>query len=308
MLFSRKSLGLEINQSGVAFALLGGSPASPRLERVSYRSLAPGIIRVSLRDPNILDPQSLISQLQDAHNTLLTKTDRLSVTLPDTVGRIMLMDVEARFKSRAEGLDIIRWKLKKSMPFDMADTHLDYQQLTVRENGNLALLVALVSRTVISQYEELISSAGFVPARIDFNSFNLFRCFERRLAFLEDGALVTLFGNTLGITIFSDGIPEFIRIKDLSAAQVIDSRVYMEINSSFLVHRERFPERVLSQVACLAPPDISYDFCNMVSEVTECESVFLETKSVVVPSDTAPADQASLFPFTTAIGAALRSL
>lgn len=308
MLFSRKSLGLEINHSGIAFALIGGSSSAPKLERVSFRPLNSGVMRVSLRESNILEPDIFIKQLQDGYNTLLTKTNRISVSLPDTVGRIMLMDVEARFKSREEGLDIIRWKLKKSLPIDVADTHLDYQQLVVRENGNLALLVALVSRTVITQYEELISSAGFVPARIDFNSFNLFRLFERRLAFLEDGALVTLYDNTLGITIFSDGIPEFIRIKDLSGAEVIDSRVYMEINSSFLVHRERFPERVLSHVACLAPPDMSYDFCNMVSEVTECESVFLETKSVVVPSDTAPADQASLFPFTTAMGAALRSL
>ena len=105
------------------------------------------------------------------HTTLLLYSGtRLSVTLPDTVGRIMMLDVEGRFKSRAEGLDIIRWKLKKSMPFDVADTHLDYQQLTVRENGDMALMVALVLAPVISQYEELLVAAGFMPSRIDFKS------------------------------------------------------------------------------------------------------------------------------------------
>lgn len=308
MLFSNKSLGVEISSSGVAFALLGGSVASPRLERVSFRPFTPGTLRVSLREQNVLDSQAFISQLKDAHNTLLHRGNRLSVTLPDTVGHIMLLDVEGRFKSRSEGLDIIRWKLKKSMPFDIADTHLDYQQLTVRENGSLALLVALVSRSVIGQYEELITSAGFLPARIDFNTFNLFRTFERRLAILEDGALVSFYDGILGIMIFSDGVPEFIRIKDLSGVAAVDSRVYMEINSSFLVYRERFPERVLTHVACIAPPDMAADFCGMVNEVTECESMLLETKSVVTPSDEAPADQDSLFPFTSAIGAALRSL
>ena len=139
MLFFQKSLGVEISPSGVAFALLSGSAAAPRLERVSYRSFTPGTIRVSLREQNILDPAGFTSQVKDAHNTLLYRGNRLSVTLPDTVGRIMLLDVEGRFKSRTEGLDIIRWKLKKSLPFDVADTHLDYQQLTVRENGSPAL-------------------------------------------------------------------------------------------------------------------------------------------------------------------------
>lgn len=308
MLFANKSIGVEISQTGVAFALLGGSASAPRLERVSCRPFAPGTLRVSLRELNILDPEGFTNQLKDAHNLLLHRGTRLSVTLPDTAGRIMLLDVEGRFKSRSEGLDIIRWKLKKSMPFDVADSHLDYQQLTVRENGSLALLVALVSRSVIGQYEELITSAGLLPARIDFNIFNLFRTFERRLSTLEDGALVSFFDGILGIMIFSDSIPEFIRIKDLSSAVAVDSRVYMEINSSFLVYRERFPERALGYVACIAPPDMAPDFCGMVTEVTGCDSTLLEAKSAIIPSDGAPADQGSIFPFSAAIGAALRNL
>ena len=46
----------------------------------------------------------------------------------------------------------------------------------------------------------------------------------------------------------------------------------------------------------------------MVEEATGVEPALLEIKSVVPPSDSAPADQESLYPFTTAIGAALRSL
>lgn len=308
MLFSGKSLGVEISPSGVAFALLAGSAVSPRLERVSYRPLAPGVLHVSLREQNVLDPAAFVSCLKDAHNTLLYNGTRLSLTLPDAVGRIMLLDLEGRFKSRSEGLDMIRWKLKKNLPFDIADTHLDYQQLGIRANGEMALLVALVSRTVICQYEDLITEAGFVPARIDFNTFNLCRTFERRLASQDIGALVSFYDNTLSVMIFANGVPEFIRIKELSGTPAVDSRVYMEINSSFLVYRERFPDRVLQYVACIAPPDIALDYRGMVTEATGYEAVLLETKSVVTPADAAPADQESLFPFTTAIGAALRNL
>jgi len=308
MLFSRTSLGVEINPSGVAFALLGGSLSAPRLERVSYAPLAPGSLRVSLREANILDPLSFRESVRNAHNLLLHSGTRLSVTLPDTVGRIMMLDVEGRFKSRAEGLDIIRWKLKKSLPFDLADTHLDYQQLTVRENGDMALMVALVSRAVITQYEELLVESGFTPVRIDFNSFNLYRAFENRLAPQDDVTLVSFYDSTLSIMVFAGGILEFQRVKELPGSLGVDSRVYMEINSSLKVYHERFPERGVNYVACIAPPDVARDFCGMVAEATGVEAALLEVKSVLRPSDSAPADQESLFPFTTAIGAALRSL
>jgi type IV pilus assembly protein PilM len=308
MLLSRKSLGVEISPSGVAFALLGGSAAAPRLERVAYAPLASGSLRVSLREANILDPSAFSSAVRSAHNLLLYKGTRLSVTLPDAVGRIMMLDVEGRFKSRAEGLDVIRWKLKKNLPFDAADTHLDYQQLCVRENGDMALMVALVSRTVISQYEEQLMAAGFTPARIDFNSFNLYRAFENRLAPQDDVTLISFYESTLSIMMFSAGVLEFQRNKDLPGSLGVDSRVFMEINSSLKVYHDRFPDRTVQYISCIAPPDVAQDFCGMVAEATGIEPALLELKSVVQPSDSAPADQEALFPFTTAVGAALRSL
>lgn len=308
MLFSQKSLGVEISPSGVAFALLGGSANAPRLERVSSASLAPGSVRTSLREANIIDPNAFIDALRSAHNLLIYKGTRFSVTLPDSVGRVMMLDVEGRFKSRAEGIDIIRWKLKKNLPFDISDTHLDYQQLCVRDNGDMALMVALVSRAVITQYEEQIMAAGFTPVRIDFNSFNLYRAFENRLAPQDDVTLVSFYDSTLSIMAFSDGVLEFQRVKDIPGSQGVDSRVYMEINSSLRVYRDRFPDRSVKSVSCIAHPDVARDFCGMVAEAAGFEPALLEIKSVVRPSDSAPADQESLFPFTTAVGAALRSL
>lgn len=308
MLFSRTSTGIEISTGRVSCALAGGSAASPRIEKVAFYPLPADAVKVSIREQNVLDPDGFVNSVRSAHNLLLSRTDRVSVTLPDSVGRIMLLDLEGRFKSRAEALDLIRWKLKKSLPFDLSDTHLDYQQLTVRENGELALLVALVSRTVISQYEELLIKAGLTPARIDFNSFNLYRAFERRLSLNDDYILISFYDGTLGIVAFSQGIPEFIRIKDLSGTRAVDSRVFMEIKSSLLIYRERFPEQMSQPVFCVAHPEDAHNFRDMVAEAAGSEAALLEIKTVVTPGDDAPGDQEALFPFTAAIGAALRSL
>lgn len=308
MLFSRKSMGVEINAGAAAFALLGGTTAAPRLERVSRRPFAPGTLRASLREANILEPQAFCDRLREAHALLLHNGTRLSAALPDAVGRILLMDVEGRFKNRGEALDIIRWKLKKSLPFDLADTHLDYHLLTKRPSGEMALLVTLVSRTVIGQYEDLITAAGLVPARIDLNSLSLCRAFGKRLELEGDVALISFYGSTLGIWVFMGGIPEFVRIKELPGAEAVDSRVYLEINNSLLAYRERFPERMPPKVSCIAAPETSREFCAMVGEATGIEPLLLEIKSAVKPANAAPADQKALFPYTVAMGAALRSL
>lgn len=308
MLFSRTSTGVEISPGRVTCALIGGAVTSPRINKVAFAPLPPNALRVSIREQNVLDPEGFINSVRSAHNLLLSRNSKVSVTLPDSVGRVMLLDLEGRFKSRAEALDLIRWKLKKNIPFDLADTHLDYQQLTVRENGDLALLVALVSRTVISQYEELLTKAGLTPARIDFNSFNLYRAFERRLSLSDDCILISFYDGTLGITAFSQGIPEFIRIKDLSGTMAVDSRVFMEINSSLLIYKERFPDHLPQTLFCVAPPDVAHNFQEMVAEAAGLLPALLEIKTVVTPGDSAPGDQETLFPCTAAIGAALRSL
>lgn len=308
MLFARKSIGVEINSTGIACVLLGGSAKAPRLERVAYAPVAPDVVRVSLRELNILDPLVFCDAVKSAHNLLLHSGTRLSITLPDGVGRVMMIDVEGRFKSREEGLDIIRWKLKKNIPFDIADTHLDYQILRVRENGDMSLMVALASRSVIGQYEELIVSAGYTPARIDFNTFNLYRTFEARLALQDDVALISFYGCTLSILVFVDGVLQFQRIKELSGSRGVDNRVFMEINSSLMVYRDQNPDRPVEHVSCVAPHDVAREFCSLVAEATGCNPVLLEIKSAVKSADAAPADQESLFPYTAAMGAALRSL
>ncbi|MFZ2948024.1 MAG: pilus assembly protein PilM [Desulfuromonadaceae bacterium] len=307
MLFTNNLIGIEISPYGVMCALTGGTAASPRVERVAHAPFSPHTLQISLREQNVLDPGAFVAGLKSAYNLLLCRSSRVAVSLPDSTCRIMLLDLEGRFKSRAEALDLIRWKLKKSIPFDNADTHIDYQQLNVRENGDLALLVAIASRTVISQYEDLITEAGLSPARIDCNTFNICRIFDRRLSLHDGCILISFYGSTLSIVAFAQGIPEFIRIKDLSGTLATDSRVYMEINSSLLVYKERFPERPVPSVFCVAAPDVALGFQEMVAEATGANPVLLETKGAVTPGNSAPGDQTRLFPSTAAIGAALRS-
>ena len=307
-MFARESTAVSFSSAGVAFARVAGPPSAPRLERVSFRPLPTGVLRFSLREPNILDAETVAASLVEARNALLCRVGRVFVTVPDTVGRVLLLDVEERFSSRSEGLDILRWKLEKKLPFSGADIHLDFQQLATRDNGSRVVLVALALRDVVRQYEEVLASAGLAPSHIDFNCFNLCRLFEQRFACHEEYALLFSFSASLGMLFFSQGSLVCIRIKELGGDRPMKDRLHKEIRCSFLSYRDRYPERAIRQVFCIASPPTAPELCRVARDVLECEPVLLEAKGAVAPREGVPLDQGSLFPFSAAIGAAFRGL
>jgi type IV pilus assembly protein PilM len=307
-MFSRKSIGVSVSSSNVAFVRLHGSSSSPFLEGVSSRPLSPGTLRPSLRENNVLNPQGFVIALQEARNSLFSRGKNVSVSLPDSVGRVMMLDMEERFKSRSEGLEVLRWKFRKKLPFDVADAHLDFQQVTTRENGDIVVLVVLAFRPVITQYEELFTAAGLIPTRIDLNCFNLCRAFERRLAPCEDYALLTCFDSHLGIMFFSGGKPEFIRNKELAGDDRELDSTRKEIRCSFLSYKAKFPEREVRNVFCVASPQTARSFCGIARDAMGCEPVLLETKTELSVRKNDFSVPEPLFSLASAFGTALRAL
>jgi len=303
-LWSKLGLGLELSGEGLSFALAAGG-RTLRVEGGLSLPFPPGTLQLSRREPNVLNPQAFTMAVREAHLRLLSKERSVSVSLPDACGRVMLLDLEARFKSREEGMDIIRWKLKKSFPFDIGQVHLDYQTLAERESGAVSLLVSLISRPVVTQYEELLLQAGLEPALLDFTSFNLYRLFAPRLEMSDSCALVTFYRGALTVLIFYGGVLSFYRCKEaVGEAQ----NLYREVNSSFLVYGDRHPGQVVGEIFCLAGADDAEGFRALVAEATGLEPVLLDPERLLTPDSGVALDRPALHTLCGALGAALRSL
>lgn len=304
MLISRKSLGLEISATGLSFALASGGKI-PQVEAGLSLPFAPGMLSLSRRDPNVTDAKGFVTALREAHLRLLTKERSICVSLPDAVGRVVLLDLEARFKNREEGIDVIRWKLKKSLPFDIGAVQLDYQTLEEKESGAVSLLVSLISRPVVQQYEELIIEAGLEPKLIDFTSFNLYRLFSPRLDLSEDGAFVTFYQGAMTVLIFNGGVLSFYRTKE-GVGDV--QNLFREVNSSFLVYGDQNPGQTVSEVFCAAAPADAESFRALVAEASGLEPVLLDLERMVRQAPNLGLERPGLHALAGALGAALRSL
>ncbi|MCM0082020.1 pilus assembly protein PilM [Geomonas sp. Red32] len=304
MILSRKGLGLEVSAEGLSLAVASGGKNLTVQGGLSV-PLPPGTLQLSRREPNVLNAAHFVAAVREAHLRLLTKERAASVSLPDAVGRVVLLDLEARFRSREEGLEIIRWKLKKNFPIDLGAVQLDYQTLVERENGAVSLLVSLLSRPVAAQYEELLGEAGLEPRFIDFTSFNLYRMFAQRLEMSEDAAFVSFYRGALTVLIFFGGVLSFYRTKETPGEA---QNLYRELNSSLLVYRDRYPGQAIGEVFCMASPAEAEPFRALVAETTQMEPVLLDLERAVALGAGTVMDKNALHGLCAALGAASRSL
>ena len=306
-LFTTHSLGLEIGRDGLKYSLVSRHKEDFSLDAFSVAPLTSEIVRFSHREQNVLNPALFVTQVRAAWLKLLTKTNRVNVSLPDACGRVMLLDLETRFRSHEEGAGIIRWKLKKHSSLDIQETHLDYQIIREKETGELTALVSLIAKPIITQFEDLLTEAGLEPCSIDFTSFNLYRHFARRIEPAESSVLISSYDGSLGIMVFFDGVLEFFRSKEMTGGAMEAHRVYQEINSSLLVYREKNPLRDLGTCFCIADQTQWESLHDIIVEAAGHEPHLLSPDHFVKAGVGVTLNQATAFLLTASLGAAVRA-
>lgn len=308
MFFPKSALGLEISREGIRFATVRRAKKGATVDGYLFTPLPSDGVRFSHREPNILQPEAFVETLRSAHLRLLTPISRVAVALPDFIGRTMVLDLEARFKSRDEGTDIIRWKLKKSGFQEIQDMQLDYVPLEAKETGEQSVLVSLIARATITQYEDLLNEAGLEPYSIEFTSFSLWRSFCDAVEGSGDFLVCAYYGNILSVFVFTGGTLQFFRSKEIPPGDGEDVRLYQEISNSLLASRERSGVANPSRGYFLASRQQSEKMRAIIAEAASLEPVWLDFRNFMTPAEGVSLDHGTAFALAGSVGAALRGL
>jgi type IV pilus assembly protein PilM len=306
MLFSNSALGFEVYQKGFAWVLASGAKTSPVIERYEAVAFPEDILKGSIKDPNVIDSKTLGTAISESYLRLSTDIKRVSMSIPDFSGRVMTLEIESLTKNKEEGSDQVKWKLKKSFPLDPNELHLDYQVLKEDGEGNSTLLVALVSKSVIAEYEELLLASGLEPAKIDFATFNSYRLFSPRLEVQDNLTLVMYHRGNLCLMVFQDGILDFFRSKLINTG-IDPVRLYREINSSVLVYSDSKGGWKPQTIFYYSSIEDRPLFRSVIFEVAGVEPFLLDTDSFI-NSSRQQIDRSLLSNIISALGAASRSL
>lgn len=235
----RTYLGVDVRAGELRTVALRRKGRGSSLAGGRIISLAGGGVVPSFQKLNILNLRSFMEALHEVLDPLAGREERIALSLPETAGKIILTEMETNFKTKEEGLEVLKWQLKSSLPFDSNDVRLDFQALEKSDTGRQRLIVALMSGKVLEQYEEVITEAGYNPTVVDFHSLNLYNYYRPRLDLGENFILVGIEGGSLSFQFFLSGILVFHRVRELVEAN--PQTIFRELNLTLVSCREKYP-------------------------------------------------------------------
>src|SRR5690348_3686942 len=118
-------LACEITPQGV-IAARAKSDGS-RLDVHTWRKLERDLVRPSLSPGNIADPTTLTQTIESALSAVGGRKRDVIAVLPDGAIRVLLLDFDTLPDKPAEADPIVRFRLRKSVPFDADHAALSFQ-------------------------------------------------------------------------------------------------------------------------------------------------------------------------------------
>jgi type IV pilus assembly protein PilM len=156
---ARPSLACEIAPDRVIAAR--ASDSGQVLELCSTGELAPGCVVPDLTENNLRERRSVVSALREVLGNVGGRSHDLIAILPDAAVRVVLLDFETLPVKPQEAESVVRFRLRKSLPFDVDKAKVSYQAQT--SPAGMRVVAAVALNSVLEDYEAAFVEAGFSP-------------------------------------------------------------------------------------------------------------------------------------------------
>lgn len=137
------------------------SDKSTELEVFTTRQLNQGTIAPNLGGANIQDAAAFRNAIRGALDSLSGRLRDVIAILPDAAVRVLLLDFEDLPAKPQERDSVIRFRLKKSLPFDVEQAALSCD--VRRSNGTIQVVAVVSPREILNEYESAFRDAGYQP-------------------------------------------------------------------------------------------------------------------------------------------------
>jgi type IV pilus assembly protein PilM len=130
------------------------------VETSAARELAPGTVVPDLTEANLRDGSALRQAIESALGSVGAKSRDVIAILPDTAVRVVLLDFETLPTKPEEAEAVVRFRLKKSLPFDLDEARISYHAQTAK---GTQVVAAVILKSVLEEYESAFRDAGYSP-------------------------------------------------------------------------------------------------------------------------------------------------
>lgn len=163
---TRPRLAVEVRREGVVAAR--AEDAAGLLTAVSRSNVPDGSLLPGLKAGNMVDRAGMITAIRTALDHVSGRgggARDVTVIVPDAAVRVLLLDFESLPSKPVEALPIVRFRLKKLLPFEVEDAVVSYQVMSSAKDQVTVLAVA-IPREALAEYEGVVTAAGYVPGAV----------------------------------------------------------------------------------------------------------------------------------------------
>src|SRR5712671_235637 len=152
-------LACEIASDRILAGRIADGGAS--LEACAVRELAPGSVVPDLVENNLRQREAVRAGIQATLGSVGGRSRDVIAIVPDAAVRVVLVEFDTLPSDQDEALGVVRFRLKKSLPFDVDKAKVSYHAQKFSDGVRVVAAVALAS--VMEDYESAFREAGFSP-------------------------------------------------------------------------------------------------------------------------------------------------
>jgi hypothetical protein len=154
------SVVVEIGATHVAAARWGRTVAS--LVSFAAEKLPEGAVVPSATQPNVANAEALESAIRGVLSRVPAEGQSVALLVPDPVIRVFILPFDTFPRRAEEALPLLRWRLKKSLPFDAEEAVISWRRQESRE-GKPEIVAAVARQKIIREYESALEAHGLLP-------------------------------------------------------------------------------------------------------------------------------------------------
>jgi type IV pilus assembly protein PilM len=159
---ARPPAAVELSPQGV---LAAGLPGPGQLPVYAFEPLPAGAIVPGIGEQNLRAPEVVANAIRAALGQVAPRTRSVTLVLPDTVVRVFVLDFDALPAKAVEAIPVLRFRLRKMVPFAVEHAGVSYQVLVENKN-ECKVLAAVLPGPVLAEYEAAVREAGYEPGAV----------------------------------------------------------------------------------------------------------------------------------------------
>jgi Tfp pilus assembly PilM family ATPase len=247
---------VEVRARSIGVVRLAREGRRLSLAAAASLDLPEGAVKVSMTQPNVVDAAAFRETLRAAlERAGALHVGRVALVLPDPVARLALLPgSEVAAKRRKQSEELIRFRLRKALPFDVRDARVAFAGGGTRAADSV--LVAAIYRPVLEGYEGACRAVGLHPGVVELSGLALLNAaFGSRPP--ADRLLVNWDEGYVTLLLARGEWPMLVRTLVGEAAASPDE-VAREVGNTLLYYRERLGGTALAQAvvrSAAVPPD-----------------------------------------------------